>query len=555
MRTQRHAVMILLFLFIPACAASTGLIRGKAPADHVERQLGKLAPVTLGHDLSMLNAKEAETLRLLVRAATCMDDAFLRQVWEENLALREELARKGDPLFIDFYKVMYGPWDRLDEDKPYINELPKFAGANYYPIDMTKEEFRAWVEAHPHDKEAFESNFTVIRREGGSLEAVPYSEYFRDQLEMAADLLRKAAEKTGDSSLRKYLAGRAEAFLTDDYFRSDMDWMDLSGDIEVVIGPYEVYEDTLLGYKAAFSSFVCVVDRKESDKLKMMEDCLNELESNLPVPDRHKNFERGASSPMKVVDLVFSAGDGRAGIMTLAFNLPNDERVREAKGSKKVMLKNIMNAKFDKILTPIVSRVLSEKDRDRVTFDAYFNHILMHEVSHGLGPGNITLDGRKTSVNVELKDHYSMIEECKADVLGMLNLQYLIDRGAMPQSLEDSLYATYLGGMFRTIRFGIGDPYSDSAIIQINWCLDKGGFGVDEEGRIHVNDSKIKEAVKELAHELLMIQALGDYTGAAAFKEAYCRLRPEVRALLDLLKDLPVDVRPVYPLEKEVLEG
>ena len=523
-----------------------------APRAHVKAQYEKLAPVELRVDLDRLPADEREVLRLLVRAAGIMDRIFLEQVDRGNPALEERLARMEDPLYLDYFRIMFGPWDRLDEDRPFIGDRPKPPGAGYYPPGLTREAFRAWLDAHPEDRGAFESNFTVIRKKGDGLEAVPYSKAYAEPLGEAAALLRKAAEVTRDPSLAKFLRSRAEAFLSDDYYRSDMDWMDLSGDIEVVIGPYEVYEDALFGYKAAFEAFVCVVDHGESAKLARIADYLDAMEKNLPNPEEHKNFDRGHASPIKVVNELFTAGDAKAGIQTSAFNLPNDERVREAKGSKKVLLKNVMSAKYEKCWIPIVRAVLAPETLKRVSFDAYFNHVLLHEVSHGLGPGRIVKDGKATTVNRELKDRYSTIEECKADVLGIYNMQFLVDQGVLPRSLQESMYASYLGGMFRSIRFGINEAHGGGVAIQLNYCLDRGGFRVGEDGRFSVDESVIRDAVRELAHDLLLIEAKGDYDAAGKFIERYRYLRPEVEKALERVKDVPVDIRPVYPVEKEL---
>ena len=535
------------------CAKKT--ITSKAPVDHVKAQLAKLAPVNLTSDLSHLPAEEVQVIKLLVKASKYMDEIFLRQVYEVNPAILKELEKSADPddrEYLELFKVMFGPWDRLDKEKPFINTIPKPDGANYYPMDLTKEEIHAWLESHPEDREAFEGYFTVIRREGENLVAIPYSKYFEKQLHPAADLLRQAAEITSDQTLKTYLNSRADAFFTDDYYQSDMDWMDLAGDIEVVIGPYEVYEDNLFGYKAGYESFVCVVDHEESAKLDKITKYLNDMEAALPIPDKYKNFERGASSPIKVVNEILAAGDTKAGIQTSAFNLPNDERVREAKGSKKVMLKNVMNAKFENCWIPIVNEVLAEKDLKRVSFDSYFNHTLMHEISHGLGPGKIVVDGKETTVNKELKELYSTIEECKADVMGMYTAQFLIDKNVFPKSLEKTLYASNLGGMFRSIRFGIGSAHGGGVAIQLNYYLDKDAFRIDKNGLFSVDDRRMKSVVRDLSRKLLLIQAEGDYKAAKELIEKYKVIRPEVQAALDKLKDVPVDIRPVFTIAEEI---
>lgn len=554
MRSRFELFALLLFLLLIIHCEKKKIIE-KAPIEHIKTQLAKLAPVTLTVDLSYLPAEEIQVLKLLVKASRYMDNIFLRQVFEHNPDLLEELEKSREPqdeLYLDFFRIMFGPWDRLEGNCPFLNTTPKPDGANYYPGDMTKEEFTQWLDEHPEDSEAFKDEFTIIRRKGKKLVVIPYSTFFKDQLVPAAQLLNQAAGITSDPALKRYLTSRAEAMLSNDYYQSDMNWMDLAGDIEVVIGPYEVYEDNLFGYKAAFESFVCVVDHEESVKLEQIGKYLDDMENNLPIPNEYKNFERGSTSPIKVVNEIFAGGDTKAGVQTLAFNLPNDERVREAKGSKKVMLKNVMQAKFDNIYMPIVNRVLAEKDQERTSFDAYFKHTLMHEVSHGLGPGRITIDGRETTVGKELKDLYSTIEECKADVLGVYNVQFLIDKNILSKALERTLYATNLGGMFRSIRFGIDSAHGGGVAIQLNYYLDKGGVRIDEDGHFSVNERRLKNAVHDLARELLLIQAKGDYEGAKELIDKYRIIRPEIEETLEKLKDVPVDIRPVYPIEQEI---
>jgi hypothetical protein len=418
---------------------------------------------------------------------------------------------------------------------------------------MTREEFQNWVKAHPEDKNEFESNFTVIKKDGVALMAVPYSVEYKDLLEPTATLLREAADLTSDPTLKKYLVSRADALLSNDYFQSDMDWMDITGPIDPVIGPYEVYEDKLLGCKAAFEAFVTVVDPVESEKLAKVGTRLFDLERNLPIPTQYKNFERGKTSPIKVASEVFSAGDTKAGVQTTAFNLPNDERVREAKGSKKVLLKNVAKAKFEKCWIPIANEVLQKKDLAKVSFDAYFNHTLLHEMSHGLGPGNIVMpNGVRTTVNKALAELYSTIEECKADVLGIYSTPYLIGKKVVPANLVPYLYPTYLGGMFRAVRFGIGEAHGGGVAIQFNWMMEKGAFKVDNEGRFTVDPRKCEKEIRDLAATLLLIEAKGDYQGARKLIEKYRVMTPVLEKALKKLEHIPVDIRPIYTFEKQL---
>ena len=549
--------MTLLSLLVALLAISCGkqMISETLPVEYVQNRLAQFAPVNMTCDLSHMPDAEIQVVKLLVKAAEQMNTIFMLQVYENNLNLLDELKASPelyDPAYLDLFQVMMGPWDRLEENKPFLNTLAKAPGANFYPSNITKDDIEHWLSSHPEDRAPFESEYTIIRRKGSSLAAIPYSEYFKDRLKPTADLLRKAANQTSDQSLKIYLTGRAEALLSNDYYQSDMDWMDLSGNIEVVIGPYEVYEDHLFGYKAAYESFVCVVDADETRKLQEITQHLKDMEANLPIPDAHKNFNRGSTVPIKVVNEVYNSGDARAGVQTIAFNLPNDERVREAKGFKNVLLKNVMRAKFDNIMIPIASAFLEQQEIERVSFDGFFTHTLMHEISHGLGPGNITVNGRETTVRAELKELYSVIEECKADVLANYNTQFLINQGVLPKSAESTLYATYLGGMFRSIRFGIDEAHGGGTAIQLNWCLDKGGFERGQDGRFSVNRRRLVSAIRELARELLIIQATGDYAAASDLVSEYRVIDPDIGRALASLEGVPVDIRPIFPIEKEI---
>ena len=556
MKTIRFGLFIFILGVLVMGAKQSSVIEDYADIQYVKGQIAKLAPVEISVDPSLLNENDKAVLAKLVEAAKLMDEIFLRQVYSRNVAIREALQQGSNPDYptlLTYFTINFGPFDRLNHDEPFINlKHKKPAGANFYPEDMTRDEFEAWIQAHPEDEEAFTSNFTIIRREGDRLVAIPYSRAYREFLEPAARLLKEAAALAQNPSLKKYLNSRAEAFLSNDYFQSDMDWMDLKDHkIEVVIGPYEVYEDALLGYKASFEAFITIVDPEESAKLRKVNQYLQDMELHLPIPDKYKNLHRGSASPIVVVQEVFTGGDTKAGIQTTAFNLPNDERVREAKGSKKVMLKNVAHAKYDKCWIPIVNIVLDPKDLQRVSFDAYFNHVLMHEMSHGLGPGTITVNGRKTTVNKELKETYSTIEECKADILGVYNLAYMVEKGVFPKEMKAQAYSSYLGGIFRSVRFGINEAHGGANAIAFNYLMEKGGFEYNPQTRkFRVNDAKIEGAIRDLAHDLLMIQATGDYEGAKRFIQKYRYLSPEMQDALNRLKDVPVDIRPVYTIEQ-----
>lgn len=559
------AILFFLITFPTALLGATDglkkhksdrVINSKAPMEHLQTQIDKLAPIMLAPDISYLPASEQEALAEIIKAAGYINLAFLEQVHFKNIKLLRTLKDDvGTPeeIYYRYFNIMQGPWDRLDDNAPFINlDEPKPLGANYYPADMTVEEFNDWIAAHPEQEENFTSPFTMIRRNDIDLMAIPYAEYFRHSLRPAAFYLRRAAAKTEDATLAAYLKSRAGAFSSNDYRQSDIDWIGLAGDIELTIGPYETYEDELMGCKAAFEAFVCVVDRKESEKLKTIETYRSELIENYPLPPEYEMTPKGLASPIKVVNEIFSAGDARSGIPAIAFNLPNDEWVRENVGSKNVMLKNMLEAKYNGVLVPIKDLILAPADRDKPSFEGFFNYVLMHEISHGLAPGTIVVNGNETTVRNELKELYSTIEECQADTLSIYNTRYLTDLpdSPMPEGLTETLYASYLAGMFRSIRFGTESAHGGAITIQLNYHLENGGFTVDENGFFSLDADALEASVKSLANRLLTIELTGDYDGAQALIDTYRFVSPEVQTALDKLADVPTDVIKQYPFDQ-----
>ncbi|MEO8430700.1 MAG: peptidase [Acidobacteriota bacterium] len=542
----------------PAAASAAPAADALTVAPDVAERVRQFPATKIDYDRSLLDERETAVLQLLIQASKELDGIFDRQVAEEVPAMRERVARlvvehtpRSVPAF-EYFEIQRGPWDRLKGDEPFIGSRSKPKGAGFYPLDMTREEFEAWIAAHPADKDAFQGLFTVIRRDGNRLVAVPYSKEYAAALGRAAGKLRDAAARTGNASLRTFLQKRAEAFLTDDYFASDVAWMDLDSDIEIAIGPYEVYEDGLFNYKASFESFVTVRDKAESAHLAVYAQHLPDMERNLPLPDAHKNFNRKFESPIRVVQEAFTAGDARRGVQTSAFNLPNDERVREAKGSKKVLLKNVMEAKFRQSGRPVGERVLDARQAGRIAFDPYFNHTLFHELSHGLGPGVITgPDGRRIEARLLLKNTYSTIEECKADVVGLWNIFLALDKKWLTTFDEESLAATYTGLMFRSMRFGLEEAHGGGTAVQWNWFREKGAIVPSADGRFLAKPEKFREAVRSLAEELLMIEATGDFERAKRLLEKYGKSNAEIERVNGGLKDIPVDIKPVFAAARE----
>ncbi|HVR42021.1 MAG TPA: peptidase [Thermoanaerobaculia bacterium] len=561
---QSAAILFPLLLFVFGCvrpidppgpAPSPDAARAELPAivPDVRERLAQIPATEIDYDRSLLSAGERAVVAKLIEAAKVVDRIFWLQVSEKNAEWNRMLESTA-PVSPDhaaawaYFHAMKGPWDRLAEDEPFLLAAgPKPPGAAYYPPDMTKEELERWLAEHPEDEEAFRSLHTVIRRYGDRLAAVPYSTYYRGLLTEAAARMREAAALTGEPTLRDFLEKRAEAFFTDDYYESDLAWMDLEGPIEVVIGPYEVYEDSLFNYKAAFESFITVVDRPESEKLAVYAQRLPDLERNLPIPDEHKNPNRGSESPIRVVQEIYTAGDARSGVQTAAFNLPNDERVREAKGSKKVLLRNVMEAKFQKSGKPISERVLVPEQVGLVSNDAYFNHVLFHELTHGIGPGIIvTASGERVDTRLLLKELYSPIEEAKADVTGIWSALHAMDRGWLAGFSREELYATVVGMMFRSMRFGLDGAHGRGNAVQWNWFRERGAIAPAANGRFRVEMALMDEAVRSLAHELLMIEATGDYDRARRLLERYGVTNAEIRGVIARLTDIPVDIRPVF---------
>jgi hypothetical protein len=531
----------------------------------IKETINKFVPVEINYDESFLTDREKVVLEKLYRASKIIDEIFLEQVYSNNYKIKFELDSVinnnsfPDRVLVpalerDLFNIMFGPFNRLEANQPFIGTNKKPLGANFYPADMTKEEFEKWLKDNPKDEALFTSEFSIIKRENGKLIAIAYSEYYKDKLTEASKLLKEAAEFSDNPSLKKYLLSRADAFLSNDYYQSDMDWMDLKDhNIEVVIGPYEVYEDELFNYKASFESFVTIKDPVETKKLEVFAKYLKEIEKNLPLDDKYKNFSRGSESPIVVANEIFTAGDTKAGVQTLAFNLPNDERVRKAKGSKKVMLKNVHEAKFEKLLKPIAEIVLEPEQLKYVTFDAFFNHTLMHEMSHGVGPGFIKVNGKETEVKKELKETYSTMEECKADILGMYNNMFMIEKGVYPKESENEILVTFLAGAFRSMRFGISEAHGGSNAIIYNYLLEKGGYVYnDKTKKVSVDFEKILPALKELCNLILTVQAQGNYDGAKNILAKYAVNSPSMEVLRKKLEALPVDIKPVFEIEEKL---
>jgi len=509
----------------------------------LNRMIARFAPAPVTADTSKLAPGDKQALAKLIDAANVIDAIFREQLWAGNPALKDRLAKDTTPLGkarYHYYLINNGPWSDLDDHAAFLPDVPskKPAGAGFYPEDMSKAEFESWVEKLPQEqREQATGFFTVIRRGADkALTIVPYSQAYSRELGRAVALLDEAGYLTQNESLKDFLHARAQAFLTNDYYASDVAWMRLDAPIDVTIGPYETYNDEVFGYKASFEAYVTLRDEQETAKLKMFADHLQEIENNLPLEAKYRNPKLGALAPIRVVNEILATGDGAHGVRTAAFNLPNDERIVKAMGSKRVMLKNVQEAKFEKILEPIAARVLSSTDQRDVKFDAFFTHILAHEMTHGIGPQN--------GVRQALKELHAAIEEAKADATGLFMMQYLFDHKLLPEA-EKPLYATFLASSFRTLRFGVHEAHGKGMALQFNYLTDKGAFVARPDGTFAVDSSKIKGAVRDLVHDLLEIEATGDYARAKNMLHTLGVLRPPMQKALDRLQDLPTDIEPV----------
>ena len=513
----------------------------------------RFAPIAMRVDTSGLSPGDQKALAKLVEVAGLIDHIFLTQLWSGNQAMYARLKQDATPLGkarLDYFWLNKGPWSDIDDYAAFLPDAPprKLPGANFYPEDMSREEFEDWVKTLPEAKRReAEGFFTVIRRNAvHQLTIVPYSQEYRLDLMRAAALLHIAAQLTNNRSLRRFLNLRADAFVSNDYCASDAAWMDLDAPIDITIGPYEVYNDELFGYKAAYEAYVNLRDDRETERLKSFAGHLQEIEDNLPIEARYRNPKLGAQAPIAVVNEIVSAGDGAHGVRTAAYNLPNDERVIQEKGSKRVMLKNVQEAKFHAALEPIAARVLPKAAQADLSFDSFFEHILAHEMSHGIGPHQIQVAGRSTTARQELKELHSAIEEAKADITGLFMLQYLFDHGmGGGAAAEHRLYTTFLASAFRSLRFGLTDAHGKGMALQFNYLADKGGFVANADGTFAVDYARIKPAVRDLTHDLLTLEAEGNYTGARHLLDTLGVVRPGMQRALDSLKDIPTDIVPV----------
>ncbi len=512
------------------------------------------AEFTLTSDLSHLSDNQKKMISLLIDASKIMDELFWRQAYGDKSSLLDNIAEESTRTFAD---INYGPWDRLDGDKPFLQGFDdKPLGAQFYPADMKKTEYEAWQAANAEwlKNNPFAELYTMVERnENGKLILVPYNEKYRDELKQAASLLKQASELADNEEFKNYLIMRAKALLTNDYQASDFAWMDMkTNPIELVIGPIETYEDQLFGYRTAFESYVLIKDLAWSEKLAKFAAFLPELQQGLPVDDKYKSEMPGTDADLNAYDVVYYAGHSNAGSKTIAINLPNDEEVQLAKGTRRLQLKNAMQAKFDKILVPISKQLIAEDQQEFITFDAFFANTMFHEVAHGLGIKN-TVNGNGM-VRTALKETASALEEGKADILGLYMISELYKKGEITEGKLMDNYVTFLAGIFRSVRFGASSAHGKANMVRFNFFKEKGAFAVDPvTGRYRVDFDKMTDAMNELSNLLLTLQGNGDYEGAKALLETKGIITEELQAELDKLTDANIPVDIVFNQGKSIL--
>jgi len=520
----------------------------------MQELVDQYATVSLTADLSALTENEREMIPILIEAAEQMDPIFWQQAYGNLDSL---LASIEDPATRRYVEINVGPWDRLAGNAPFLDDFgPKPPGANMYPANVTREEFEAALDAPADVVEQFRSLYTLVRRgEDGRLNTVPYHEAFSNYVTVASQKLAEAAELADDPGLRRYLELRSEALLNDEYRDSDMAWMDMKDNtIEVVIGPIETYEDRLFGYKAAYEAFVLIKDKEWSDRLSRFASLLPELQRGLPVNDAYKRESPGTGSDLNAYDVVYYAGDANAGSKTIAINLPNDEVVQQEKGARRLQLKNAMRAKFDQILVPISRELIVEDQQQYITFDAFFENTMFHEVAHGLGLNN-TINGRGT-VREALQEHASPIEEGKADILGLYMVTQLREQGHLTEGTIEDNYVTFMAGIFRSVRFGASSAHGRANMVRFNFFEEQGAFSIDEaSGKYRVDFDRMEQAMDELSRLILTIQGDGDYEAAGALLAEKGIVGPGLQAELDRLSTVGIPVDIVFEQGLDVLEA
>jgi hypothetical protein len=562
------AVIVVLFISLTLFAAATHRPRHRPPVatgcitcgmnvvPDLPQRLAKWKAVDMPFHSEGLSASEVQMVQKLALATQYLDDIYWRQSDPEGLALLRKLRGSKNPQDQQVRRMLIingSRYDLLDDNKPFIGTEPFRPGRGFYPLDLTREQMEAYVKSHPDQKDKLYNAATIVQTQGTNLQAIPYSVQFKEFLEPAAKALREAAELSNDKAFANFLRLRADALLNDDYYKSDLAWVDLKNPkIDVIMAPYETYLDALLGIKTSYGPSVMIRNEDESKKLELFEKYVPDIQDALPLAAEDRPSKKGQPTPMEVVDAPFRGGDLRHGYQAVADNLPNDPRIHAAKGTKKLFFKNFMDARVNYIILPIAKVLMIPEQAANASGDGYLAATIMHEICHGLGPAYSRVNGKQVDIREAIGPTFGGLEEAKADVVGMFALKWLIDRGALPKEKLQEYYASYLAGNFRTLRFGVGEAHGQAEMMEFNYHVEHGAFQRDEQGRYFVDYDKLSVSIAALAKELLAIEATGDRARASAWMKKYDVMPNDLVESLKKVSDVPVDLDPKFSFAEDI---
>lgn len=528
-------------------------------APDIEQRLARFKPVEMAFTFEGLSANEKKVVNELIAACRDLEDIYWRQNNPDDIALYNETAKSSDPKVKALHHYLWingSRFDQINENEPFYGKEPDPPGRHLFPKGITRDEIEAYVKAHPAQKKAIYDERTVVElvsRNSLKLKTTPYHVKYKPFLDRAARHLRNAAAATPDKAFARFLRDRATALLTDDYYPSDLEWVRLKDPkIDIIFAPYETYLDSLLGVKTSYGASVLVRNESESRKLAVFQKYVADIQETLPLDPADRPSKKGFATPMEVMDAPFRAGDLRHGYQAAADNLPNDPRIHEKVGSKKIFFKNFMDARVDYVILPVAKRLMRADQAAKATAEGYLAAVMMHEISHGLGPAFARKDGKQTDIRAAIGPTFSGLEEAKADITGMFGLKWLVDHGALPKERLEEYYASYVGGIFRTVRFGTAEAHGRAEMMEFNFLSERGAIVREGSGRYAVDFAKMPDAIAALAKELLTIEATGDRARAEAWFNKYDKMPAELRAALDGVKDVPVDVDPLVPFREGV---
>ena len=525
-------------------------------APDLDRRVAKFARVEMPFHTAGLTPREVKLVQKLVDASRYLEEIYWRQIDPEALTLYQSLAASKDPRDVKlrrYLRINASRFDLIDENKPFVGTAPMPPGRGFYPPDLTRDQVEQYVKAHPEKKEAIYSGTTIVRWHEGELVALPYHVVFRAFLEPAALRLREAAALSDDPAFTKFLQLRSEALLTDDYYKSDLAWLDLDRPkVDIIFAPYETYDDTLLGVKTTYGVSILVRNAAESRKLEMFQKYVADIQDALPLTPEDRPSKRGLQTPMEVMDAPYRAGDLNHGYQAVADNLPNDPRVHEQKGSKKIFFKNFMDARVNYVIIPVARHVMLPEQAAKVTVEGYVLGTIMHEIAHGLGPAYSRTKAGKVDIREAIGPAFGGLEEAKADVAGLFGLNWLVEHGFMPKSGMEECYASYVGGLFRTMRFGIAESHAKAEMMEFNYLVERGALKRQSSGRYAIEYAQMPGILSDLAKELLTMEATGDRERAENWFKKYDVMPVELRGTLKAAASVPVDIDPVFSFKEEI---